>query len=64
MHPSAAMLNLMDIEPRRKRPWSPWQYVVLVVIAFLIAVFCLVPLGHWVTSPFQAISSALSGQQR
>jgi hypothetical protein len=61
---AAAMLVHMEIEPRRKRPWSPWQYMVLVVIALLIAVFCLGPLGRLVISPFQAISSALSGQQR
>jgi hypothetical protein len=54
----------MDEEPRRKRPWSPWQYVTLVVMALVVAVLFLWPLGQRVLSPFQAITSSLSGQKR
>jgi hypothetical protein len=54
----------MDDEPRRKRPWQPWQYLALIVIAVLAAVLLLRPLGSGLVSPFQAITSALSGQQR
>jgi hypothetical protein len=54
----------MDDEPRRKRPWQPWQYITLIVLAILVAVFVLRPLGQQVVNPFSAITSALSGQQR
>ena len=54
----------MDEEPRRKGPWQPWQYVALVVIAILVAFLLLRPLGSGMVSPFQAITSSLSSQQR
>jgi hypothetical protein len=54
----------MDFEPRRKGPWQPWQYITLVVIAILLAILLLRPLGVGLVNPFQAITSALSGQQR
>ncbi|HEX4138905.1 MAG TPA: hypothetical protein VHY09_01045 [Candidatus Methylacidiphilales bacterium] len=54
----------MDDEPRRKGPWQPWQYIALIVIAILVAILLLRPLSSGLVSPFQAITSALSGQQR
>jgi hypothetical protein len=54
----------MDDEPRRKRPWQPWQYITLIVLAILAAVLVLRPLSVGTLSPFQAITSALSGQQK
>ena len=54
----------MEDEPRRKRPWQPWQYVTLIVLAILVAVLVLRPLGVELLNPFQAITSTLSGQQR
>jgi hypothetical protein len=53
----------MDNESRPKRPWQPWQYITLIVLAILVAVLVLRPLSLGVVSPFQAITSALSGQQ-
>jgi len=54
----------MDDEPRPKRPWQPWQYITLIVLAILVAVFVLRPVGTMLLSPFQAITGALSGQQK
>ncbi len=44
--------------PRRKRPWSPWQYLTLVVIAILIAVFVLRPVGLEIMGVFQRLPDA------
>ena len=46
----------MDDEPRRKRPWSPWQYIVLVVFAILVAVFVVRPIGILIMSVFQRLT--------
>ena len=54
----------MDEGPRRKGPWQPWQYITLVVIAILVAFLLLRPLSSGLVSPFQAITSSLSNQQR
>jgi len=54
----------MDFEPRRKRPWPPWQYITLIVLAILVAILVLRPLGSGLLNPFQAITGALSSQQR
>jgi hypothetical protein len=54
----------MDIEPRRKGPWQPWHYIVLIVLAILVAICVLRPLGQGLVTPFQAITTALSGQPR
>ncbi len=54
----------MDDDSKSKRRWSSTGYIVLIVIAILIAVFIIRPLGQGLTNPFQAITSALGGQQR
>jgi hypothetical protein len=51
---------LMDDDPKSKRRWGSTGYIVLIVIAVLIAVCILRPLGQSLTNPFQAIGSALS----
>jgi hypothetical protein len=45
-------------EPSRKRPRSPWQYIVLIVIAILIAVFVIRPIGLQITGVFQRLTDA------
>jgi len=59
-----ARFSRMDNEPRGRRPWQPWQYITLVVLAVLVAVLVLRPVGAMLLSPFQAITGALSGQQK
>jgi len=54
----------MDEDPKFKRRWGSTGYIVLIVIAVLLAVFILRPLGQGLTNPFQAITTALSGQPR
>jgi hypothetical protein len=54
----------MSNEPRRKSPWEPWQYITLIAIAILVAILVLRPLSSGLVNPFQAITSALSGQQK
>ena len=54
----------MDEDPKSKRRWGSTGYIVLIVLAILIAVFIIRPLGQGLVNPFQSITSALSGQQR
>jgi hypothetical protein len=58
------MYSDQDETKRQKRRWGSVGYIVLIVIAILIAVFVLRPLSQGAMSPFQAITSALSGQQK
>ena len=54
-----------DQDPwKPKRRWGNVGYIVLIVIAILIAVCVLRPLGQSLTNPFQVITGALSGQKR
>ncbi len=55
----AAQPSRMDDEPKRKRPWSPWQYLTLIVIAILLVVFVVRPIGQQVTGVFQRLTDAL-----
>jgi len=48
----------MDDEPRGKSPWKPWQYIVLVVIAILVAVFVVRPIGVQIMGVFQRLTDA------
>jgi hypothetical protein len=52
------LMDEFDDQPQRKRPWSPWQYVILAVVAILIAVFVLRPVGLEITSVFQRLTDA------
>jgi hypothetical protein len=54
------LMNQFDDEPKRKRPWNPWQYIILAVIAILIAVFMLRPIGVEITSVFQRLTDAFN----
>jgi hypothetical protein len=47
-------------DPKPKRPWSPFQYIVLIVIAILIAVFVVRPIGLEITGVFQRLIDAFS----
>jgi ABC-type Fe3+ transport system permease subunit len=60
---SSRMIDPND-SPRRKRPWSPWQYLTLIVIAILIAVFVVRPVGMQITSVFQTLTDAFANQKR
>jgi hypothetical protein len=53
-----AQSSRMDDEPNRKRPWSPWQYIVLIVIAILLAVFVIRPIGLQIAGVFQRLTDA------
>jgi len=48
--------------PRRKGPWRLWQYLTLIVIAILIAVFVIRPVGLRITSVFQTLTDAFAHQ--
>lgn len=54
-----AQPSLMD-DPTPKRPRSPVGYIVLVVIAVLIAVFVVRPIGQQITGVFQRLTNAFS----
>jgi hypothetical protein len=54
---SSRVDNFED-NPRRKRPWSPWQYLVLAVVAILIAVFVVRPIGLQIVGVFQRLTDA------
>jgi len=59
--PGIAQPSLMDDlenDPRRKRPWSPLHYIVLVVIVILIAVFVVRPIGLQIAGVFQRLTDA------
>ena len=43
-----------------KRPWSGFGYLVLVVIAILVAYFIVRPIGQEVASVFQTLTNAFS----
>ena len=60
----SSRVDNLDDNPKRKRPWSPWQYLVLVVVAILIAVFVVRPIGLQITSVFQTLTDAFAHQQR
>jgi hypothetical protein len=51
-------------EPKPKRPWSPWQYVALIVLAMLFAALVLRPIAVQITSVFQTLTDAFAHQQR
>jgi hypothetical protein len=44
--------------PTPKRPRSPVGYIVLVVIAVLIAVFVIRPIGQQIAGVFQSLTDA------
>ena len=53
----------MDPDPwKPKRRWGSAGYLVLIVVAILVAVFILRPLGQALTAPFWQITNALGGK--
>ena len=54
-----SLVDNLDGDPKPKGPWSPWQYVVLIVIAILIAVFVVRPIGLQITGVFQRLPDAI-----
>ena len=55
--PGVAQPSRMD-EPKRKRPWSPWQYLTLIVIAIVMGVFVIRPVGLEIAGVFQRLTDA------
>jgi len=51
-----------DSEDKPKRPWSGFGYLILVVIAILVALFLVRPLGLEVRSIFQTLNDAFQGK--
>ncbi len=49
-------------EKKPKRPWSGFGYVVLVVIAILVAYYILLPVGQQVSGVFQILTNALGNR--
>ena len=46
------------IGPKRKRPWSGFGYLILVVIALLTVWFVVRPVGLEITDVFQRLTDA------
>jgi len=51
---------MMPEEKKPHRPWKGFQYLVLVVIAVLVAVFVIWPIGNEVRSVFQRLTDAFA----
>jgi hypothetical protein len=49
---------MLDDKP--KRPWSGFGYLVLVVIAILVAYFIVLPVGLKIRGVFQSMNDAFS----
>lgn len=48
-------------EDKPKRPWSGFAYLVIVVIAILIAYFLVYPVGQMIRNVFLTLTHALGG---
>ena len=48
----------MDQKDKSKKPWGGFGYVILVVIAILVAYFIVLPVGQEVASVFQRLTDA------
>jgi hypothetical protein len=55
--------NQYPVDPKPKRPWTPWQYIVLVFIAILIAVFAVRPIGLEIVGVFQRLTDAFKNRR-
>jgi ABC-type transporter Mla subunit MlaD len=47
---------------KNKRPWGGFGYLVIVVIAILVAWFLVLPVGMEIRDTFQQLTNALSGK--
>ena len=47
-------------EDKPKRPWSGFAYLVIVVLAILVAYIIVLPIGQQIRSVFQELTDAFS----
>ena len=55
----------MTVERKDKpqRPWSGFGYLIIVVIAILVAYFIVLPIGQQIMGVFQEITDAFQGKR-
>jgi hypothetical protein len=53
----------MKPDDKSKRPWGGFGYLILVVIAILVAYFIVLPIGRQVGDVFQTLTNALQGKK-
>ncbi len=46
-----------------KRPWGGLGYVIIVIVAILVAYFIVLPIGQQVHNTFQQLTDALQGKR-
>ncbi|MCE0484425.1 MAG: hypothetical protein LV479_09330 [Methylacidiphilales bacterium] len=52
----------MPDDNKRKRPWAGFGYLVIIVLAILVAYFIVLPIGQQIRSVFQTLTSAFSNR--
>jgi len=50
------------LEPKNKRPWGGFGYLIIVVLAILVAYFVILPIGQEVRGVFQKLTDAFQGK--
>jgi len=48
---------------KSKRPWGGFGYLILVVLAILVAYFIVLPIGQQIHDVFQQLTNAFSGRK-
>ncbi len=51
-------------DPKQKKSWGGFGYLILIVIAILVAYFVVLPLGLQVRQTFQTLDNAVGGKTK
>jgi len=58
----AVPLVLVMEKDKSKRPWGGFGYLILVVLAVLVAWFIVLPIGQQIAGVFQTLTNAFQGK--
>lgn len=56
------IMDDMPLDPKDKKPWSGFGFLIIVVLAVLVAYFIVLPVGQEVRSVFQKLTTAFRGK--
>jgi hypothetical protein len=48
---------------KSKKPWGGFSYLILIMLAVLVAYFLVLPVGRQVAEVFQTLTNALEGKK-
>jgi len=58
----AVIIDTVPPDPKEKKPWGGFGYLIIVVLAILAAYFIVLPIGLEVRGVFQKLTNALQGK--